>query len=78
MKYVLGKPFKAGRYKVAVVSRQGVDGRSMGGQGVALACHKEPAFVVVQEGQGRVVLDMMGAEVPLADVATLCPAVTAP
>ena len=77
MTYVMGQPFIVGRYTVAVVSRQAVEGRRLGRQGIGLACHKEPAFVVVQDGQGRAVLNMMGQEVPMAEVAALCPAVTA-
>lgn len=74
MTYVLGKPFVAGGYTVAVVSRQGVEGRSLGRKKIGLVCHKEPAFVVVQDGKGRAALDMMGAKVPMAQVAALCPA----
>lgn len=77
MTYVLGEPLAVGRYRVAVVSRQAVDARTIGRKGVALLCHKEPAFVVVQDGQEIAALDMMGAEVSLAQVQALCLAVEA-
>jgi hypothetical protein len=77
MRYVLGKPIVVGRFAIAIVSRQVADARSIGGKGVAMMCHKEPAFVVVQDGQRRAVLDMMGAKVSMAKIEALCPALVA-
>lgn len=71
--YHLGKPFTVDRYTITIVSRQSVDGRQIARQGVALLCSKQPAYVVVQDGQGSAVLDMTGAKVPLDEVAALCP-----
>jgi hypothetical protein len=75
MSFVLGEPFDVGGYRVAIVSRQVVGGHVIGRGGVALHCTKAPAYVVVDDGQGRVVLDMTGAKVMLEEVSTLCPAV---
>ncbi|MCK0097324.1 hypothetical protein MWU60_17230 [Yoonia sp. F2084L] len=76
MSYVLGKPFVAGRFRVAIISRHLVSGHRVGRQGIALHCTKAPAFVVVQDGQGRAVLDMTGAKVAMEKVSALCPEVT--
>lgn len=75
MTYVLGSPFVVGRFTVVVVSRQTVNARKVGRKGVAVACHKVPAYVVVQNRQDRSVLDMSGAKVPMEEVLALCPAV---
>lgn len=85
MRYVLGEPFVLDRYRVAVVSRQRAVGHAVD-QGaermpkhrpapkiVMLACQKEPAFVIVRDGQVTVALDMSGAKVDLAAVAAICP-----
>lgn len=77
MTYVLGEPFLVDRYKVAVVSRQSVGTHVVGRHGIALQCSKTPAFVVVLDGQGRAVLDMSGAKVPVAQASALCPAIDA-
>jgi len=77
MTYVLSKPFKVGRYKIAVVSRQTIGAGQLGRKGVALAGQKEPAFVVLQEGRSSSALDMMGAKVPFAKVLALCPSAKA-
>jgi hypothetical protein len=75
MRYVLGKPFVAGGFTIAVVSRQAVQGHVAGRNGLAAFCSKAPAYVVVQDGQGRAVLDMTGAKVALEEVRALCPEV---
>ena len=77
MTYVLSKPFKVGRYKIAVISRQTIGADLLGPKGVALAGRKEPAFVVVQDGHSGSALDMTGAKVPIAKVVELCPSVKA-
>jgi hypothetical protein len=77
MSYVLGQSFEAGGYTIAVVSRQVVGGQVIGKCGVAVQCFKSPAYVVVQNRQGRAVLDMTGAKVALAEVTALCPEVGA-
>jgi len=77
MTYVLSKPFKVGRYKIAVISRQTIGADLLGRKGVALAGRKEPAFVVVQDGHSGSALDMTGAKVPIAKVVELCPSVKA-
>lgn len=71
MNYILGEPIETGRFTVAIVSRQAVAAR-----GTAFLCSKQPVYVVVRDGQGRAILDMTGAKVPLEEVQTLCPAVT--
>lgn len=75
MSYVLGPPFVTGGYTISVVSRHVVGGQVIGRHGVALHCAKAPAYVVVQDGQDRAVLDMTGAKVALEEVSALCPAV---
>ncbi len=75
MTYVLGKPFVVDRYTIAIVSRQMVGANPVGGRGLALACSKEPAYVVVMDAQGKTFLDMSGAKVPLDMVAARCPSV---
>ncbi len=75
MSYVLGKPFVVGGFTVAVVSRLVVGGHVTGRHGLAAYCSKAPAYVVVQDGQGRAALDMTGATVALEEVSALCPEV---
>jgi len=76
MKYVLGDPIVSGGYTVAIVSRQVVAGRQRKARGISGFCCKQPVYVVVRKGEGRAVLDMSGAKVPLEEVQALCPAVT--
>ena len=75
MSYVLGAPFVAGGFTIAVVSRLVVDGHVIGRFGLAAYCSKAPAYIVVQDGKGRAVLDMTGTKVALEEVSALCPEV---
>ncbi|MGJ8623104.1 MAG: hypothetical protein ACSHW1_10015 [Yoonia sp.] len=75
MSYVLDKPRVTQGLRIAIVSRQIVDGRTIAGRGVALRCDKTPAYVIVQNGKERTVLDMTGVQVEWGKVSTLCPAV---
>jgi len=76
MKYVLGDPIVSGDYTLAVVSRQAVAGKQRKARGVSGFCSKQPVYVVVRKVEGRAVLDMTGAKVPLDEVQALCPAIT--
>lgn len=75
MSYILDKPCVTHGLCITIVSRQIVDGQTIAGRGVALGCNKTPAYVIVQNGKERTVLDMTGAQVEWDKVSTLCPAV---
>lgn len=77
MSYVLGKPIRAGRFTITVVSRQTVAGQKIGQRGFALFCAKAPAYVVVQDGPDRMMMDMTGAKVTAEEVRAVCPAIAA-
>ena len=77
MTYVLDKACVAGGVKIAIVSRLLVGGHVIRPDKLAVYGNKVPKYVVVQSGQGRVVLDMTGATVALHKVSALCAAVEA-
>ena len=77
MTYVLDKTCVAGGVKIVIVSRLLVGGQMIRPDKLAVYGNKVPKYVVVQSGQGRVVLDMTGATVALHKVSALCAAVEA-
>ncbi len=77
MSYVLEEPYVAGRFAVAIISRQVAGSDAIGRHVVALHGTKVPVYAVIWDGQRVAVLDMTGAQVAPAKIVALCPAVKA-